>query len=75
MKQFIEVTVLNPINVSTYPEEYEEIRTLLNTRAILEVHADKRYTGCFVSIVEASEPVYVKETYTEVRAKIMEACL
>ena len=74
MKQFIEVTVLNPVDVSTYSGEYEEIRTLLNTRAILEIHADKHLPGCFISVVEASEPVYVKESYTKIKTKIMEAC-
>ena len=75
MKQFIEVTGLIPVDVSTYGSEVEEIRALLNTRAIIEVYADKNFEGCFIDILEASEPIHVKESYTEVRAKIMEAML
>lgn len=75
MKQFIEVTGLIPVDVSTYGDEVKEIRTLLNTRAIIEVHADENFKGCFIDILEASELIHVKESYTEVRAKLMEAML
>lgn len=73
MKHFIEVTMLVPIDISTYSEERIEQRILVNTNKIISVVAGNNRIGSMMILEMHDDPVCLKESYEDVRAKIKAA--